>query len=58
MPSYRSVAANVAQHKENHPELYCPVRRCLWRTGDGSNCPRHKSLVEVRDEGARLTTWA
>lgn len=52
-----SPAANVAQHKEKHPELYCPVRRCLWRTG-GGNCPRHRSLQELRDEGARLTTWA
>lgn len=35
-----SVAAQVAQHKEKHPEKYCPEKRCLWRTG-GGYCPRH-----------------
>lgn len=41
MPSYGQVAARVAADKEKHPEKYCPARRCLWRTGDGSKCPRH-----------------
>lgn len=45
MPSYRSVAANVAQHKAKHPELYCPTPRCLWRTG-GEHCPRHRQSKE------------
>lgn len=36
------VAAKVAANKEKHPEKYCPVKRCLWHTGDGSYCPRHK----------------
>ncbi len=39
----KSVAAKVASLKRLHPERYCPVRGCLWRTGDGALCPRHKS---------------
>jgi hypothetical protein len=39
-----SPAAQVAQHKERHPELYCPTRKCLWRTGGGF-CPRHAPAV-------------
>lgn len=35
------IQAKVAQDKEREPEKFCPVRRCLWRTGDGSRCPRH-----------------
>lgn len=35
-------AAKIAADKELHPEKYCPQPRCLWRTGDGSRCPRHK----------------
>jgi len=35
------VAASVAKSKERNPEKFCPVNRCLWRTGDGSRCPRH-----------------
>lgn len=38
MASHSSVAAKVREHKEKHPELYCP--KCLWRTGGGP-CPRH-----------------
>lgn len=34
-------AAWAAQNKVKHPELYCPAKRCLWRTG-GGYCPRHK----------------
>jgi hypothetical protein len=41
MSSYRSVAASVAKSKEAHPEQFCPSQRCLWRTGNGSRCPRH-----------------
>jgi hypothetical protein len=36
-----SPAADVAKDKLAHPERYCPEPRCLWRTGDGSPCPRH-----------------
>lgn len=36
-----SPAAQVAQRKREKPWLYCPVPRCLWRTGDGTLCPRH-----------------
>ncbi len=35
-----STAAKVAQAKEKRPEQFCPVPRCLWRTG-GGYCPRH-----------------
>lgn len=38
--SYRTVAASVAEAKRRHPEKFCPVDRCLWRTG-GGRCPRH-----------------
>jgi hypothetical protein len=41
-----STAAKVAANKEKHPELYCPKKRCLWRTGDGTYCPRHKPQVQ------------
>ena len=37
------IAATVARSKEQHPERYCPERRCLWRTG-GGYCPRHAYL--------------
>ncbi len=26
-----NTAAKVRQHKEKHPDLYCPVKNCLWR---------------------------
>ena len=26
------IQAKVALDKERHPERYCPVRRCLWRS--------------------------
>jgi hypothetical protein len=42
-----SVAANVAAHKVAHPDLYCPARRCLWRTG-GGRCPRHPMTASER----------
>lgn len=50
-----NIQANVAQAKERQPELYCPERRCLWRTGDGSYCPRHVTRAEQtrRDRIAR-----
>lgn len=35
------VAARVAQRKAHHPEMFCPVPRCLWRT-NGERCPRHQ----------------
>lgn len=46
-----NINAKVAQDKENHPERFCPTRRCLWRTAKlnwatgqhegGGYCPRH-----------------
>jgi hypothetical protein len=41
MKSRGQIAASVAREKEAHPERFCPVKRCLWRTGGGF-CPRHK----------------
>lgn len=41
MPTHGSVAAAVRKSKEKNPEKFCPYPRCLWRTGDGSYCPRH-----------------
>lgn len=43
------VAARVARSKEEHPERYCPVHRCLWRTFNGQTgvftpCGRHGLL--------------
>lgn len=32
---------SAARAKELQPEAFCPHPRCLWRTGDGSRCPRH-----------------
>ncbi len=42
------VVARAAKTKEAHPERYCPAPKCLWRTGDGSPCPRHiKAFVHL-----------
>jgi len=35
----------TALDKERHPERYCPVARCLWRSY-GAHCPRHHHLAE------------
>lgn len=58
--AYGSVAAKVRQSKERHPEHFCPVRNCLWRTMvanhatgeikpaprcENGYCPRHKHLA-------------
>ena len=40
-----STASKVAENKRQHPEYYCPVPRCLWRTG-GGRCPRHQLVSE------------
>ena len=40
-----STASKVAEDKLNHPWKFCPVKRCLWKTGDGSYCPRHINIV-------------
>lgn len=46
-----NVNAKVALNKQAHPERYCPVPRCLWKTAKlnhatqtfegGGYCPRH-----------------
>ncbi len=56
-----NIQAKVAQDKENHPEQFCPTRRCLWRTGgDGAYCPRHQPMsvreavtAQLQREGRR-----
>lgn len=43
------VAASVRKNREAHPELYCPVRNCLWRLSGGA-CPKlghHKVKVSL-----------
>ena len=40
------VAASVAENKERNPGKYCPVKRCLWRTG-GGYCPRHAPILDA-----------
>lgn len=43
--NYRQqVAAKVAAEKIEHPEKFCPVKKCLYKTGDGSRCPRHREI--------------
>ena len=57
-----NIQAKVALDKVKHPEFFCPVNRCLWRTvvcdpmtrqmkvkEDCPNgyCPRHQHLVPV-----------
>ena len=47
-----STAAKVALEKASHPERFCPVTKCLWRTSrlnhatgqreGGGYCPRHR----------------
>ena len=49
MTSRWSVAAQVANSKRNHPEQFCPVELCLWRTG-GGRCPRHPALIVQQDD--------
>lgn len=39
------IQARVALDKDARPERYCPVPRCLWRTGGGC-CPRHGGRVD------------
>lgn len=47
------IQVKVALDKEANPDLYCPTRKCLWKTFDGSKCPRHNgsfhSLEPSRD---------
>lgn len=40
------IAARVAQSKAEHPERYCEVDRCLWRT-DSPRCPRHNRRTDA-----------
>ena len=40
------MAAKVAESKRLHPDQFCSVERCLWRTGGGL-CPRHSHLAGV-----------
>jgi hypothetical protein len=56
MATHGSVAKSARLDKEARPELYCPERRCLWRTGGGW-CPRHRptaDLVAAHEAEARV----
>lgn len=46
------VAATVAKKKNDHPEDYCKVKGCLWRTKD-KPCEKHKPAVK---EGIQFKT--
>lgn len=44
--THGQIAAKVRSYKELHPELYCPVKDCLWRIKDAegnviSECRKH-----------------
>jgi hypothetical protein len=41
--SHNSTAKRVREDKLNHPHKFCPA--CLWKTMDGSYCPRHKPVA-------------
>jgi hypothetical protein len=45
--SHGSVAKKVREAKEARPELFCPERSCLWRTG-GGRCPRHGGPPKIK----------
>jgi hypothetical protein len=42
--SHGSAAKAAREAKERHPEQFCPVGRCLWRTG-GGRCPKHPGTI-------------
>jgi hypothetical protein len=59
-----NIQAKVAIDKQKHPERFCPVHRCLWRTAVcdpmtrqmkpaencvGGHCPRHRSVSDAHD---------
>ena len=54
-----STASKVAANKEHHPDKYCPVPRCLWRTG-GGRCPRHivdaMTTAQIEADAERIRT--
>ena len=72
MTTHNQVAKSVREDKEAHPERYCAVKSCLWKTAvvapDGKDyilnarlCRKHevsrKILMEVvRDEAANRST--
>lgn len=47
MANHAQVAASVRRNKEAHPERYCPIPNCLWRSG-GKCCPKHKHLEGLK----------
>jgi hypothetical protein len=56
---YGAVAASVAAEKRDHPERFCIVPRCLWRTNGGENpCRNHQrppTLVAKLEKSVELT---
>lgn len=62
MPSHSQVAKNVRASKEAHPEYFCVVPSCLWRTAGRVNgefrlntnpCKNHPSRKPTVDERTR-----
>lgn len=49
------VAKKVRLEKEAHPERYCIVKCCLWRTRD-LFCPRHRSSNVIGEQDDRRNT--
>lgn len=59
------IQAKVALDKQKHPERFCPVYRCLWKTAKlnhatqqhegGGYCPRH-AAYEEQMEKAKIET--
>jgi hypothetical protein len=55
MASRGAVAAKVRAAKEAHPELFCAVPRCLWRTGGAHGTPCRKHPVSAPLDGSGNT---
>jgi hypothetical protein len=66
-----NIQAKVALDKEKHPEHFCKVWRCLWRTMgchpmtremvikegcENGYCPRHKHLAPQQDLPGHVLT--
>ena len=56
MASRFQLQVQVAKEKEKNPNLFCPTRKCLWKTFDGSYCPRHNPIpwLEKTDNGISI----
>lgn len=52
--TYGQVAKSVAEKKAQHPERYCPVRGCLWKTAEVA--PDGKSYI-LNADPCRKHPW-